>query len=60
MRTKWVASALAMTALAYGYGLYADDKAGECESGLKAGSSVPAFQVRDITGPNKGKQLCYR
>ncbi len=29
-------------------------------SGLKPGSSVPAFQVVDVTGPKKGQQLCYR
>ena len=30
------------------------------ESGLKQGSSPQAFQVVDVTGPNKGKELCYR
>jgi hypothetical protein len=30
------------------------------ESGLKAGDSVSPFDVDDITGPNKGKTLCYR
>jgi len=30
------------------------------ESGLKEGANVPAFNVRDITGPSKGKTLCYR
>jgi hypothetical protein len=30
------------------------------QSGLKAGESVSPFQVDDITGPNKGKTLCYR
>jgi len=29
------------------------------KSGLQAGESVPAFQVDDVTGPNKGTQLCY-
>ena len=28
--------------------------------GLAIGDDVPAFNVRDITGPNKGKTLCYR
>ena len=28
--------------------------------GLAIGDHVPAFNVRDITGPNKGKTLCYR
>ncbi len=30
------------------------------QSGLKPGESVNAFNVDDITGPNKGKTLCYR
>ena len=30
------------------------------ESGLKVGEAVNPFQVDDITGPNKGKTLCYR
>ncbi len=29
------------------------------ESGLKPGEGCSAFQVVDVTGPNKGKQLCY-
>jgi len=34
--------------------------ADELKSGLPVGESVPAFNVRDITGPSKGKTLCYR
>jgi hypothetical protein len=30
------------------------------QSGLNVGESVNAFLVDDITGPNKGKTLCYR
>lgn len=30
------------------------------EKELAVGDPVPAFNVRDITGPNKGKTLCYR
>jgi len=30
------------------------------ESGLKPGAVPGAFQVVDVTGPNKGKELCYR
>ena len=30
------------------------------KSGLKLGESVSPFDVEDITGPNKGKTLCYR
>lgn len=34
--------------------------AGALSSGLKPGESPGAFQVVDVSGPNKGKQLCYR
>ena len=30
------------------------------EDSLSLGDRVPAFNVRDITGPNKGDTLCYR
>jgi hypothetical protein len=30
------------------------------ESGLKPGTMPAPFQVVDVTGPNKGKELCYR
>ena len=31
------------------------------ESGLAKGAKVPAFNVKDVTGPNKdGDELCYR
>ena len=30
------------------------------KSGLQPGSVPGAFQVVDVTGPSKGKQLCYR
>lgn len=32
----------------------------DMKSGLGPGMPVPAFDVVDVTGPNKGKQLCYR
>lgn len=32
----------------------------EVKSGLKEGSFVGAFNVKDVTGPSKGKSLCYR
>lgn len=28
-------------------------------SGPKVGSKAGAFDVQDVTGPNKGKTLCY-
>lgn len=30
------------------------------KSGLACGEHAGAFNVKDITGPNKGKSLCYR
>lgn len=34
--------------------------AADVQSGLPKGEFVPAFTVTDITGPSKGKDLCYR
>lgn len=34
--------------------------AAELQSGLQVGDHAGAFNVRDVTGPNKGKSLCYR
>ena len=30
------------------------------KSGLEVGQPATPFNVRDITGPNAGKTLCYR
>ncbi len=30
------------------------------KSGLEVGEPATPFNVRDITGPNAGKTLCYR
>lgn len=30
------------------------------QSGMEIGTFPPAFEVVDVTGPNKGEQLCYR
>jgi hypothetical protein len=35
-------------------------QAAELVSGLKPGDKVGAYNVKDITGPNAGKSLCYR
>ncbi len=35
-------------------------EAGDVKSGLQVGERAGAFNVSDITGPNKGKKLCYR
>lgn len=32
----------------------------EIKSGLQVGDSTAFYHVRDITGPNQGKTLCYR
>ena len=34
--------------------------AADLESGLQPGDKAGAFNVSDVTGPNKGKKLCYR
>ena len=34
--------------------------AAELKSGLEPGEACGVFNVRDITGPNKDKTLCYR
>ncbi len=53
MKRLVLAAAAALLAVS----AFAADK---LQSGLKPGSPVPAFQVVDVSGPNKGKQLCYR
>ena len=32
----------------------------ELKSGLQVGDKTSPFNIRDITGPNAGKTLCYR
>ena len=34
--------------------------AAELKSGLQPGDPAGVFNVRDVTGPNKDKSLCYR
>ena len=34
--------------------------AADVASGLKPGTPTSVFNVVDVSGPNKGKQLCYR
>ena len=48
-----------MTALAVGL-LGATALAADVASGLKPGDKAGFFEVVDVSGPNKGKQLCYR
>jgi hypothetical protein len=49
-------SAVAVSIVMVGTSIAAD----AVQSGLKVGESVNAFNVDDITGPNKGTTLCYR
>ena len=60
MRTKWLAglSLAAVAACAASYALAGDGEK-DFKSGLQPGDGTSAFQCRDITGPNKGKSLCY-
>jgi hypothetical protein len=54
---KKFTAALSVCLFAVGAAFAAD----EVKSGLAVGEGpVPAFNVRDITGPSKGKTLCYR
>ena len=54
---KKFCAALTVCLFAVGAAYAAD----EVKSGLTVGDGpVPAFNVRDITGPSKGKTLCYR
>ena len=41
-------------------GLMAVSAFATVDSGLKPGARTTAFQVVDVSGPNKGRQLCYR
>ena len=55
MRSLLVPSAVLLMA-ATGVAVAAE----EIESGLQVGERTSPFNVRDITGPNAGKTLCYR
>ena len=53
---KWfIVTSIAIACVAAGAVVAADLK-----SGLQVGEDAGAFNVKDITGPNKGKSLCYR
>lgn len=55
MRRILVPSVALVCAAAGALALAADFK-----SGLQPGEDAGAYNVKDITGPNKGKSLCYR
>ena len=51
---------LTVTLLAYAGGCEGDrPAAGAPQVGLKAGELTQPFNVKAITGPEKGKTLCY-
>ena len=55
---RFIVPAFALLAVA---GLaIADEAKSKVKSGLEAGESPAAFNVKDVTGPSKGKSLCYR
>ena len=54
MRSFFVPSVAALAVLA------SSALAADIKSGLPVGGSAGFFEVKDCTGPNKGKTLCYR
>ena len=40
--------------------IFAATASAEVKSGLQPGDRAGVFNVKDITGPYKGKSLCYR
>jgi hypothetical protein len=55
-RRGWVMTAACLCAakvVSRGY-------AADLQSGVQVGDFAAPFDVKDITGPNKGKTLCYR
>lgn len=57
---KKLSGVAAFCALVITSAVFAAEKSAEVDSGLEVGAQVPAFNVRDITGPHKGETLCYR
>lgn len=60
MRSLRAWGSLAVVVSALGAGIAIAGDAPGLKSGLQVGESAPAFNVQDITGPNKGTSLCYR
>lgn len=58
--TKLFGGLLSVVVVSSSMGFSAEEAASEVKSGLPVGEIVPAFNVRDITGPQRGKTLCYR
>lgn len=60
MRAKWFLTlSLAAGALCAAGSVVAAGKDAEFKSGLYAGDKLASFKCLGITGPNKGKPLCY-
>ena len=58
MRLKF---AMGISAVVLSIVMVGASRAGDpVRSGLKPGETVNPFDVDDITGPNKGRTLCYR
>lgn len=55
MRKGFVPTAALLAAI-----IVAPASAAELKSGLQVGDAAGAFNVKDCTGPSKGKSLCYR
>ena len=53
-------TALVPTAALLAAAMLAPASAAELKSGLQVGDRAGAFNVKDCTGPNKGRKLCYR
>ena len=60
MNTRWLAGlSLGVIATLGASASLAGGGEDKFQSGLQPGDLTSAFQCRDITGPNKGKSLCY-
>ena len=60
MSTRWfVGLSLAASIACVASLTRAGEGDNDYKSGLQPGETTSAFQCRDITGPNKGKSLCY-
>lgn len=52
-RRNWVLSCMALA-------VARSSRAADIQSGVQVGDFAGPFDVKDITGPNKGRELCYR
>ncbi len=54
LKRAWIIAASVMA-----LGLMPSLDRAQDRASFQVGDSTPAFDVVDVTGPNKGKQLCY-